>query len=67
VAQAQRAISIAGGYLRDTLAHRSERELFNQIELVRLIVTNDRVAAICRQLALDVLSCVPLDWDVFRG
>jgi hypothetical protein len=61
VAQARLAISIAGGFLRDILAHRTERELFNQIERIRIIVTNDPIAAICRQFALDVLSCVPLD------
>jgi hypothetical protein len=61
VAQAHLAIGITGAFLRDALAHRPERELFNQIERIRVIVTNDPVAAICRQFALDVLSCVPLD------
>lgn len=61
VAQAELAISIAGEFLRDTLAHRTERELFNQIERIRIIATNDKIASICRQYALDVLSCVPLD------
>jgi len=61
VAQAELAISIAGACLRDTIAHRTERELFNQIERIRIIVTNDTIASICRQYALDVLTCVPLD------
>jgi hypothetical protein len=61
VAQAELAISIAGAFLRDTIAHRTERELFNQIERIRIIVTNDTIASICRQYLLDVLSCVPLD------
>ncbi len=60
VAQAELAISIAGAFLRDTLAHRTERELLNQIERIRIIVTNDTIASICRQYALDVLSCVPV-------
>jgi hypothetical protein len=61
VAQAELAISIAGAFLRDTIAHRTERELFNQIERLKNIVTNDRITAICRHYALDVLSCVPID------
>lgn len=61
VAQAVLAIRIAGAFLRDTLAHRTERELFNQIERIRIIVTTDAITSICRQHALDVLSCVPLD------
>ncbi|MGH8148730.1 MAG: hypothetical protein ACRETB_01955 [Steroidobacteraceae bacterium] len=61
VAQAELAISIAGAFLRDTLAHRMERELFNQIERIRIIVTSDAIASVCRRHALDVLSCVPLD------
>jgi len=61
VAQAELAISIAGAFLRDTIAHRTERELFNQIERIRIIVTNDGVTAICRHYALDVFSCVPID------
>jgi len=60
VAQAELAIQIAGAFLRDTLAHGSERELFNQVERIRIIVTQDPVAEVCRQFALDVLSCVPL-------
>ena len=61
VAQAQLAIGIAGAFLRDTAAHRTERKLFNEIERMRIVVMNDAVAATCRQYALDVLSCVPLD------
>ena len=61
VAQAQLAISIAGAFLRDGVAHGNERELFNQIERIRVIVTNEKIAAICREFALDVLSCVPLE------
>lgn len=61
VAQAELAISITGAFLRDTIAHRTERELFNQIERIKIIVTNDKITAICRQYALDVLSCVPVD------
>jgi hypothetical protein len=61
VAQAELAISIAGALLRDTMAHRTERELFNQIERIRIIVTNDAITAICRHYSLDVLSCVPID------
>ena len=61
VAQAELAIGIAGAFLQDTLAHRTERELFNQIERIRIIVTNDAIATICRRYALDVLSCVPID------
>jgi hypothetical protein len=61
VAQAELAISIAGAFLRDTMAHRTERELFNQIERIKIVVANDAVASICRQYALDVLSCVPID------
>ncbi len=61
VAQAELAIGIAGAFLRDTNAQRTERELFNQIERIRVIVTNDTIASICRQHGLDVLSCVPLD------
>lgn len=61
VAQAELAIRIAAAFLRDTLAHRTERELFNQIERIRVIVTTDTVASICRQYGLDVLSCIPLD------
>jgi hypothetical protein len=60
VAQAQLAIGIAREFLRDSLAHRTEREAFNQIERIRIIVINDKIAPICRQFALDVLSCVPL-------
>jgi hypothetical protein len=60
VAQAELAIRIAGAFLRDTIAHRSERELFNQIERIRIIVTKDTISAICRHFALDVLSCVPI-------
>lgn len=61
VAQAHLAIGIAGAFLRDTVAHRTERELFNQIERMRIIVTHGKIVAICRQYELDVLSCVPLD------
>jgi hypothetical protein len=61
VAQAQLAISIAGAFLRDTIAQRTERELFNQIERIRVILMNDKIAAVCRDFALEVLSCVPLD------
>jgi hypothetical protein len=61
VAQAELAISIAREFMRDTLAHRTERELLNQIERIRIILTNDTIASICREYALDVLSCVPLD------
>lgn len=60
-AQAELAISIAGAFLRDTLAHGNERQVFNQIERIRIIVTNDAIASICREFSLDVLSCVPLD------
>jgi hypothetical protein len=61
VAQAELAVRIAGAFLRDDIAHRTERELFNPIERIRTIVTNDAIAPLCRQYALDVLSCVPLD------
>lgn len=61
VAQAELAISIAAAFLRGTIAHRTERELFNQIERIKIIVTNDAIAAICRHYSLDVLSCVPID------
>lgn len=61
VAQADLAVGIAGAFLRDAIAHRTERELFNHIERIRIIVMNDAVASICRQYALEVLSCVPID------
>lgn len=61
VAQVELATRIAGAFLRDGIAHPTERELFNQIERIRTIVTNDTIALLCRQYALDVLSCVPLD------
>jgi len=61
VAQAELAISIAGAFLRDTAAQRTERELFNQIERIGIIARNDGVAAICRESGFDVLSCVPID------
>ncbi len=61
VAQAELAIGIAGAFLRDTLAHGAERELFNLIERIKNILIDARISAICRQYALDVLSCVPLD------
>jgi hypothetical protein len=53
VAQAELAISIAGAFLHDTIAHRTEG--------IEIIVTNDGVTAICRHYALDVFSCVPID------
>ncbi len=61
VAQAQLAISVAGAFLRDSIARRTERELFNQIERIRIIVTNEEIAAICQHYGLDVLPCVPID------
>jgi hypothetical protein len=61
VAQAQMAISMAREFMRDTIAHRTERELFNQIERIKIILMNDAIASICHEYALDVLSCVPLD------
>ena len=61
VAQAELAIGIAAAFLRDALAHRTERELFNQIERIRIIATNDAIASICREYRLEVLACVPLD------
>jgi hypothetical protein len=61
VAHAQLAIGVAGAFLRDPLAHTTERGLFNQIERIRVILTNEKIAAVCRQFALDVLSCVPLE------
>jgi hypothetical protein len=54
------AISTAGAFLRDTVAQRTERELFNQIERIRIIVTNDTIVATCWCYALDVLACVPM-------
>ncbi|HEY6456276.1 MAG TPA: hypothetical protein VIY90_13470, partial [Steroidobacteraceae bacterium] len=53
-------ISMVGAFLRDTIAHRSERELFNQIERMKNIVTNETIAPICRHYALDVFCGVPL-------
>jgi hypothetical protein len=61
VAQAELAIRVAGAFLRDTVAQRTERALFNHIERIRIIATQDTIAAICRRYTLDVLSCVPLD------
>jgi len=61
VAHAQLAIGVAGAFLCDPLAHTTERALFNQIERIRVIVTNQKIAPICRQFALDVLACVPLE------
>ena len=60
VAQAQLSIGITAGFLRDT-GGRSERDFFNLIERLKNIVTHDKIAPICRQFSLDVLSCVPLD------
>jgi hypothetical protein len=61
LAHARLAIDVAGALLRDTLAHRTERGLFNQIERIRIILTDPKIAAVCRQFALDVLACVPLE------
>jgi hypothetical protein len=60
VAQARLAIGVTGAFQRDSAAHRPERELLNQIERLAIIATHDRIAPICHQFALDVLSCVPL-------
>ncbi|HTY48294.1 MAG TPA: hypothetical protein VMB48_01230 [Steroidobacteraceae bacterium] len=61
VAQAQLAIGIAGAFLRDTIARGQERDVYNQIERMRLIVTHPAIATICREYGLDVLAGVPLE------
>ncbi len=61
VAQAELAISIAGAFLRDLIARGNERPIFGHIERLKVIATNDKIAAVCRDFGLDALSCVPLD------
>ena len=53
--------SIVGLHTEEVRKRAAERELFNQIERMKIIVTNDAIGAICRHYALDVFSCVPID------
>jgi hypothetical protein len=61
VAQAELAIGIARAFLSDMIAQGNERLIFRQIERIKVIATNDNIAAVCRKFGLDLLSCVPID------
>jgi hypothetical protein len=61
ISQARLAIAMTERFLRAMANSREERELFNLIERLRMIVVADPVASVCRQFQLDVLPCVPLD------